>query len=278
MAEIGKPRSSDQGAVIPDAITPILGWRVWRPDGQGRQLCSLIGQPWPIRAPLTTAEPIDGADFVHPQGASAGIHALRRLSHVSAIPMFSHVSAMPWVVGRVALWGRVAIHALGYRAEQAYPVALISFGDQSPVVESLAFRYGIPMLRAYEVPHGQDRLAVAGRLRVDPPSQRWDARAELPTIQWPDEVSAEAVALWPEAIRVDARVDDFAHTVTTTVVCALRGITPAREVVLTTTEVPWREAMRAAWLRGVSGTPPIFLGGFGAWAPAQRREPSERCP
>jgi hypothetical protein len=48
------------------------------------------------------------------------------------------------VQGRVALWGRVIDHDLGYRAERAYPQLLYLGGDQfDEVVRSLAERYAI---------------------------------------------------------------------------------------------------------------------------------------
>ena len=58
-----------------------------------------------------------------------------------------------WVVGEVALWGRVIEHTLGYRAEYAYPIRL--FRPPSPMpgfpqpvqapLEQLAALYGIPV-------------------------------------------------------------------------------------------------------------------------------------
>jgi hypothetical protein len=49
------------------------------------------------------------------------------------------------VGGRVALWGRVVDHELGYRAEHAYPQVLYLRGDRryDELIRRLADRYAI---------------------------------------------------------------------------------------------------------------------------------------
>ena len=51
-------------------------------------------------------------------------------------------------VGLVAMWGRVIEHERGYRAQFAYPVALIepSLESERPLVRELAGRYGATLI------------------------------------------------------------------------------------------------------------------------------------
>lgn len=53
------------------------------------------------------------------------------------------------IIGRVALWGRIVVHADGYRAQYAYPQSF--FTDDEPTKEALA-KYNVPILLMKELP------------------------------------------------------------------------------------------------------------------------------
>lgn len=51
------------------------------------------------------------------------------------------------VIGKVALWGKVIEHALGFRAEYAYPLELWIPDTLYPFLEELHHLYGVPIHR-----------------------------------------------------------------------------------------------------------------------------------
>lgn len=67
------------------------------------------------------------------------------------------------ILGRVALWGRVVVHADGYRAQYAYPQSF--FTDDQSVREALA-KYNVPILSTKELPQSDDAAS-----RMTPASQ-----------------------------------------------------------------------------------------------------------
>jgi hypothetical protein len=98
----------------------LLAWRAWsltgRRDGTDLLLRPVAGRsrPWKPLEPAHAAckhARLHGAPNVD---CSCGLHATHDLE------ILRHTRT-PAVVGRVALWGRVIEHELGYRAEFAYP-------------------------------------------------------------------------------------------------------------------------------------------------------------
>jgi hypothetical protein len=114
---------------IPDYISPIVGYRVWDWDATG--LRSLNGEQWfPGRA-LTAKCPT--TDHESPaDGCSCGVYAAKNNQHLQKISFY-------WadyvVHGEVYLWGKVAEHDLGYRAQFAYPKSLVLPSNIDPRLE-----------------------------------------------------------------------------------------------------------------------------------------------
>ena len=106
------------------AAEPVLTWRTWAlagsRDGVEVRLMPIVGDthPWPVREPnhahCTLRRRHDGVPEV---GCSCGLYGTDRDEVLRR-------TRSPAVLGRVALWGRIVEHALGYRAEYAYPQRL----------------------------------------------------------------------------------------------------------------------------------------------------------
>jgi hypothetical protein len=103
---------------------PILAWRSWaltgRSDGTRLLLRPVAGRahPWRPREVVTATCKRGGVFHEAPAiGCTCGLHASQTLDILRR-------TKCPAVLGRVALWGRVVEHELGYRARFAYPQRL----------------------------------------------------------------------------------------------------------------------------------------------------------
>jgi hypothetical protein len=102
---------------------PIDAWRTWklsgRRDGSNLRLRPVVGRakPW---QPLRPAEAVCRMGRMHAAphvDCTCGLHGCHE-------PQILRRTKSPAVLGRVALWGRVVEHELGYRAQLAYPQRL----------------------------------------------------------------------------------------------------------------------------------------------------------
>jgi hypothetical protein len=102
---------------------PVMAWRAWaltgRRDGSELLLRPVAGRSRPWR-PMEPAEAVCKHARLH--GApnvdcSCGLHATHEVDVLRR-------TRMPGVLGRVALWGRVIEHEVGYRAQYGYPQRL----------------------------------------------------------------------------------------------------------------------------------------------------------
>ncbi len=113
---------------FPDYISPIVGCRIWRWDAAG--LRSLNGKPWPPGRPLAAR---CGAGYAHDAhetphlGCTCGVYAAKSREHLR---QFGYEGR--GIGGEVYLWGTVVEHALGWRAQFAYPKALFLPPDLIP--------------------------------------------------------------------------------------------------------------------------------------------------
>jgi hypothetical protein len=115
---------------IPDYISPVVGYRVWRWNATG--LKSLNGEPWLPGRPLAAGcraavrrtivgrgEAAHGAHELPHSGCTCGVYAAKNLEHLR---QFGYEQR--GIHGEVYLWGTVVEHRLGWRAEFAYPKSL----------------------------------------------------------------------------------------------------------------------------------------------------------
>lgn len=144
----------------------IEAWRVWNfrdvlvdpgPIHPRRELRLVSFAAPGNRTPIW--EPYRRFEAVCPQGKSppcqqpcgayghgCGVYAVKSRQHLSAFhPNEEHA----WVVGRIALWGTTWEHAIGYRAQFAYPLEFISIRSgrttwRSHLLERLSLAYGLP--------------------------------------------------------------------------------------------------------------------------------------
>ena len=123
---------------IPDYISPLVGYRVWRWNATG--LKSLNGEPWfPGRllaagcrtAALGTivghAKAVHGAHELPHSNCTCGVYAAKNREHLRE---FGYEGR--GIYGEVYLWGTVVEHKLGWRAQFAYPKSLFLPPDAVP--------------------------------------------------------------------------------------------------------------------------------------------------
>ena len=105
---------------VPDYISPIVGWRVWRWDAAG--LKSLNGKRWSPRQPLAAKCGAGTAHEAHePPRAdfTCGVYASKSREHLR-MTEYEPLG----IRGEVHLWGTVVEHELGWRSQFAYPKTL----------------------------------------------------------------------------------------------------------------------------------------------------------
>lgn len=123
---------------IPDYISPIVGYRVWRWNATG--LKSLNGEPWPPGRPLVAG--CRAAARGTMVGHTKAVHDAREPPHsdctcgVYAAKSLEHLRRFGYeergILGEVYLWGTVVEHKLGWRAQFAYPKSLFLPPDELP--------------------------------------------------------------------------------------------------------------------------------------------------
>lgn len=145
-----------------EATEVIMAWRAWGAEDLGRVavLRSITRRTlWPL------GEPLRAEDF---GGHNGGIYAFKTdagaLHYGEEVMQYLHDDGLYlqylWpkeskpkktvrgiVYGRVAIWGKVIEHELGYRAEFAYPQSLIvptTYGDDpAGIARKLGNAYGV---------------------------------------------------------------------------------------------------------------------------------------
>lgn len=132
--------------VIPDYISPIVGYRIWRWDAW-EGLKSLNGEVWlPGRAVTAKCRRIPENHECPSDCCSCGVYAAKNYEHLEKIGL-SRMASLDFVLhGEVWLWGRVVEHQLGYRAQFAYPKTFVLPPNIAPsCLESLT-GYGVDIL------------------------------------------------------------------------------------------------------------------------------------
>ena len=123
----------------PDLIEPVVGFRLWRLcDGSLRSMWApdiWSSATMSARCDVGAAPPQDRC--------MCGVHAWHR-----QVPFTATNPVRELVAGAVVLWGRVAVHETGLRAEHARVVALARpLGRRKRVaVEDVAAALGVPVV------------------------------------------------------------------------------------------------------------------------------------
>lgn len=115
---------------IPDYISPVVGYRVWRWNAAG--LNSVCGTLWPPGQPLEAVCKISSCKTLggraaessacHPapqRDCMCGVYAAKTIHHLCSAGYDGY-----GIHGEVYLWGKVVEHQLGWRAQFAYPRTL----------------------------------------------------------------------------------------------------------------------------------------------------------
>ncbi|GEM_PF-1417991 len=148
----------DTTAAVPDRITAIRGFRIWRVVGDALFSLSDVGDPrlayWqPLRAHRAACGIYDDHQAPHP-ACTCGIYAVRTPDWIAA-ELLGYLQTHAGdpdgalAVGPVKLWGRVCEHEHGWRAAFAYPgePLLLIGGAPDLVPEDLGGRYGVRCVR-----------------------------------------------------------------------------------------------------------------------------------
>jgi hypothetical protein len=180
---------------IPDAIEPIVAYRVWSVElpGGDAVLHSMNGTPWE-RAAWSRAE--CGRPNVEPfvrisshespaEGCSCGIYAVKELPYVAPVTWALRTGSAVYLLGTVELAGKVIEHDRGYRAERARVLEILPAPGQESLAEHVAAAYGARV--SDDLIEAFPRLQARGRRT--PPSaprrRRWvRGRREWTTIAW----------------------------------------------------------------------------------------------
>lgn len=167
-APVIPPRASEPSAAMTGYV---LAWRQWgivSHPGRTFRLTALTQRAiWPPRARLV-AECPDRQSQPHlpPEPmCSCGIYAAKNGSgfhpHLLRATRMLRWStgSVPWVVGKVALWGRVLEYTDGFRAQYAYPYVLWSTGLTEGERITLGDAYGVEV---YEIDGDVLRMMARG--------------------------------------------------------------------------------------------------------------------
>lgn len=117
------PLTLDRPLPVETSTEPVVAWRAWaltgRRDGSRLLLRPVAGRsdPWlPGRPTEAACRVARFHEAPHPE-CSCGLHGTHGLDLLRR-------TRCPAVLGRVALWGRVIEHDLGFRARFGYPQRL----------------------------------------------------------------------------------------------------------------------------------------------------------
>ena len=132
-------------AQVPDFAGPFTGWRIWSiEDGYLHSVWGHRTMPWRPSEPAVAecAHEHRPADLA----CSCGLYALATPAGVveSLRTYLNYPGARDFLVGRVALWGKVVEGTRGFRAEFAYPTWLYVPFELWAQADALK-RYGVPV-------------------------------------------------------------------------------------------------------------------------------------
>jgi hypothetical protein len=163
---------------IPDGITPIVAYRLWRVDADGRLGSVAASATWPVGewVEASCLIPRSGSHRAPSSGCSCGLYAVktrRQLSNLLAEVASDRPSPIRRglvVCGVVELSGMIIEHDRGYRAERARIVELLPIrGDRGHAARA-ASHFGVDTGKPIGRP--RDPLGLLRRAWWRLPSQR----------------------------------------------------------------------------------------------------------
>lgn len=135
-------------------ITAIIGWRRWLVTMFGSQLFSNNGTPWEPFQRLTA----DCAKRYACQGYTCGCGIYAYKTRELAEKGDNAPSAITHIWGEVWLWGRIIECEHGFRAQFAYPKALVDTGS---IAQQVAIAYGVEVIApTITVPEPSSQSAI----------------------------------------------------------------------------------------------------------------------
>ena len=135
----------DAGAVAPDLIVPLVGFRQWQLTA-GAITSMYDGTPWPAGRLTARCDRGHSPEEVPAKDCSCGVYA-----YYDPCPRTASAMTPDLIGGAVVVWGRIEAHIYGMRGEHARIVALelpLSRGRKRRAVIEIADRLGVPA-----VPH-----------------------------------------------------------------------------------------------------------------------------
>lgn len=145
--------------LAPDLVSPVIGFRAWR-LGRDRLLSPYIPCRWEGRT--MHAECYDAnRTLLRGQGWLAQPHGSPHRSCQCGIYAYhrpglrAYYGEWAWAEGIIAAWGRIEVHADGFRAEHARIEVLARPDREDPAVvatiEQVAAGLGVPLLARSEL-------------------------------------------------------------------------------------------------------------------------------
>ena len=108
----------------------ILAWRMWKIESL---FPSVTLRSNSQRSTWTPGKPMDAHATIKQDHAQVGVHAYKSMKDLIAsgdAPSKTDYKQETHIVGQVLLWGKIAEHKNGYRAEHGYPFLLYINGSE----------------------------------------------------------------------------------------------------------------------------------------------------
>lgn len=183
---------------VPDVAQAVVGYRLWRMSTgiwrpQLHSIAQMVAQPWSAQKAATCPLEVHPSERAPSKHCLCGIHAFANLEDAIGMLIWMPGSYCPStqgviVAGTVELYGKVLVHARGYRAEYARITGLYAHPEARERLENLARHMQAQVLEpTQEMARTQlsrcsCRMCVNGRLRhrhrrsVD---QHWWSKYEM---------------------------------------------------------------------------------------------------
>lgn len=110
--------------IVPDYLEPLVGWRAWGNISNEGYLKALAGSYYWVPGKPMQCRCQSCGGFTKPT-FELGVHNGAGFYAFKSITQLIEDRAYGQCIGQVYLWGQIVEHTRGYRAEFAYPKALL---------------------------------------------------------------------------------------------------------------------------------------------------------